>query len=86
MVIILFFKRNINFPIILFSEQKSFLIVEPDNSGEDLSLKIKSEEDVPGIIRCIVGEGGDVYEVKVNRPSLEDIYFALTARGKEEQL
>ena len=59
---------------------------KPDNSGEGLSLKIKSEEDVPGIIRCIVGEGGDVYEVKVNRPSLEDIYFALTARGKEEQL
>ena len=58
---------------------------EPVNSGKMLSLKIQSEEEVPGIIRQIAGSGGNIYEVKISRPSLEDIYFSLTAKGKEEQ-
>ena len=62
-----------------FTEEK------PVNFGKMLSLKIQSEEEVPGIIRQIVGEGGNIYEVKISRPSLEDIYFSLTAKGKEEQ-
>ena len=62
-----------------FTEEK------PVNFGKMLSLKIQSEEEVPGIIRQIVGNGGNIYEVKISRPSLEDIYFSLTAKGKEEQ-
>lgn len=49
------------------------------------SVKIHSEEEVPGIIRKIAEAGGDIYEAGISRASLEDIYFALTAKGKEEQ-
>ena len=44
---------------------------------------IRSDEEIPGIVRRIVEGGGDIYGVSVKRPSLEDIYFALTAKGKE---
>lgn len=53
--------------------------------GVVLAVNIQSEEEVPGIIRKIAGAGGDIYEVSISRPSLEDIYFALTAKGKGEQ-
>ena len=45
---------------------------------------IPSDEEVPGIVRRVVEGGGDIYEVVVEKPSLEDIYFTLTAKGKEE--
>ena len=45
---------------------------------------IRSDGEIPGIVRRIVEGGGDIYGVSVKRPSLEDIYFALTARGKED--
>ena len=44
---------------------------------------IRSDGEIPGIVRRIVEGGGDIYGVSVKRPSLEDIYFALTAKGKE---
>ena len=36
------------------------------------------------MIRQIVRGGGDIYEVTQRKPSLEDIYFAFTAKKKEE--
>ena len=45
---------------------------------------IRSDVEIPGIVRRIVEGGGDIYGVSVKRPSLEDIYFALTAKGKED--
>lgn len=47
---------------------------------------IRSDEEIPGIVRRIVEEGGDIYAVTAKKPSLEDIYFALTAKGKGEAL
>ena len=46
-------------------------------------MDIRSDGEIPGIVRRIVEGGGDIYGVSVKRPSLEDIYFALTAKGKE---
>lgn len=47
---------------------------------------LSQEEEIPRIVREIVQAGGDVYSVVAQRPTLEDIYFALTQRGKEEVL
>ena len=47
-------------------------------------MDIRSDGEIPGIVRRIVEGGGDIYGVSVKRPSLEDIYFALTAKGKED--
>ncbi|MCO7136917.1 ABC transporter ATP-binding protein [[Clostridium] leptum] len=53
--------------------------------GEQIfEIDVKSEEEIPRIIRQIVQGGGDIYHVSAKKPSLEDIYFALTAKGKEE--
>lgn len=52
---------------------------------DTLEIKVRSEEEIPKIVRDIVQMGGDIYGVEVKRPTLEDIYFALTARGKGEQ-
>ena len=40
--------------------------------------KVDNEEEVAALVRLIVEQGGDVYRVEVEKPSLEDIYFALT--------
>ncbi len=55
----------------------------PDNLYE---TQILSDEDIPAIIRRIVETGGNVYSVAAERPTLEDIYFSLTAENKEEQV
>ena len=47
-------------------------------------MDLRSDGEIPGIVRRIVEGGGDIYGVSVKRPSLEDIYFALTAKGKED--
>ena len=56
---------------------------ELEYPGNILRIKIRSEEEIPGIVKSIVGAGGDIYEVEVRRPSLEDIYFTLTGKEKE---
>lgn len=40
---------------------------------------IKNEDEIPGLVREIVEAGGKVYQVSAKQPSLEDIYFTLTA-------
>ena len=42
---------------------------------------IRSEEEIPGIVRQIVTAGGNIYSVAAQKPSLEEIYFALTGKG-----
>ena len=54
-----------------------------DYPGNILRTEIRSEKEIPGIVKEIVGEGGDIYEVEVKRPALEDIYFTLTGKEKE---
>lgn len=48
------------------------------------AFTINSRDEIPGIVRQIVNTGGDVYHVFAELPSLEDIYFSLTAERKEE--
>ena len=45
---------------------------------------LSQEEEIPPVVRKIVQAGGDVYAVSAQRPTLEDIYFALTQHGKGE--
>ena len=49
---------------------------------QDIILEIGSEEEIPYIVSRIVESGGRVYHVSAKQPSLEDIYFALTAEQK----
>ena len=49
---------------------------------QDIILEIGSEEEIPYIVRRIVESGGRVYHVSAKQPSLEDIYFVLTAEQK----
>lgn len=44
---------------------------------------ISSREEIPGLVRHMVNEGADLYQVQTKSPSLEDIYFTLTAKRKE---
>lgn len=47
--------------------------------GEHLfEFSIRSEEEIPRLVRQIVESGEDIYQVLSRLPSLEDIYFFLT--------
>ncbi|MFR1517859.1 MAG: ABC transporter ATP-binding protein [Clostridia bacterium] len=51
--------------------------------GQEFEVTISSEDEIPHIVREIVENGGDVYYVAAQQPSLEDVYFSLTAKRKE---
>ena len=51
---------------------------------EEYEGALSQEAEIPPVVRNIVQAGGDVYAVSAQRPTLEDIYFALTQCGKGE--
>lgn len=52
--------------------------------GENLwEMTGRSEEEIPAIVKNIVEQGGKLYHISSELPSLEDIYFHLTAAKKE---
>ena len=52
--------------------------------AQEYEASIRSEDEIPEIVRRIAAAGGDIYKVEARQPDLEDIYFALTAAGREE--
>lgn len=52
--------------------------------ANEFETQIQDKKEIPGLIRKIVDAGEDIYSVNLAEPSLEDIYFALTAGRKEE--
>lgn len=48
-----------------------------------LEIPIPSEDAIPGLVRQAVSRGAEIYQVSARQPSLEDIYFTLTAKEKE---
>ena len=64
--------------------------IEADRLPPDLPLRavkghrgeiaVQSESEIPGIVRRIVENGGDVFHISAHLPSLEDIYFTLLER------
>ena len=52
--------------------------------AQEYETMIHTEEEIPEIVRRIAAAGGDIYKVETRQPDLEDIYFALTAAGREE--
>lgn len=53
-------------------------------SANEFETQIQDKKEIPDLIRKIVDAGEDIYSVNLAEPSLEDIYFALTAGRKEE--
>ena len=52
--------------------------------GENLwEMTGRSEEEIPAIVKNIVEQGGKLYHISSELPSLEDVYFHLTAAKKE---
>ena len=62
------------------SELISYKRVHPN----EFEIKIRDKKEVPDLVRKIVEAGEDIYSVNLIEPSLEDIYFALTAGRKED--
>jgi ABC-2 type transport system ATP-binding protein len=53
---------------------------EADRPAGSLFVRAR-EEDVPGIVRLLVGRGIDVYAVERHKPTLEDLFIAMTGGG-----
>lgn len=52
--------------------------------ANEFETQIQDKREIPDLVRKIVEAGGDIYSVNLIEPSLEDIYFALTAGRKED--
>lgn len=48
-------------------------------------VDIKEEKEIPGLIRQLVEAGREIYHVSSKQPSLEDIYFTLTAHSQKSR-
>ena len=53
--------------------------------ANEFEVNIRDKKEIPGLVRKIVVAGEDIYSVNLMEPSLEDIYFALTAGRKEDR-
>lgn len=55
--------------------------------GEDGSWEreLQSQEEMPGLIAQVVAGGGSLYEARVLRPSLEEIYEAFLSGGRRRE-
>ena len=51
--------------------------------ANEFEVNIRDKKEIPGLVRKLVEAGEDIYSVNLMEPSLEDIYFALTAGRKE---
>ena len=51
----------------------------------EYELDIRSETEIPRIVRNIVDKSGDIFSVASSQPSLEDLYFTLTGKGRENR-
>lgn len=51
--------------------------------ANEFEVNIRDKKEIPGLVRKLVEAGEDIYSVNLVEPSLEDIYFALTAGRKE---
>ncbi|MBB5263733.1 ABC-2 type transport system ATP-binding protein [Catenibacillus scindens] len=53
--------------------------------ANEFETQIQDKKEIPDLVRKIVEAGEDIYSVNLIEPSLEDIYFALTAGRKEDR-
>lgn len=59
--------------------------MEYEKTGErTYDFSVNSEEEIPEIVKKIVGAGGDIYQVSTEEMSLEEIYFSLIDRNHAE--
>lgn len=49
-----------------------------------VEMKVQSEEEIPGLVKKIMDNGGKIYHVSARKLSLEEIYFALIERQKRK--
>ncbi len=55
-------------------------LFDQPQKGDMLELAVSGEQEIPQLVRRVVEAGGEVYHVSAQLPSLEDIYFKLTAK------
>ena len=59
--------------------------MEYEKIGErTYDISVNSEDEIPLIVKRIIGAGGDIYHVSTQKMSLEEIYFSLIDRKHGE--
>lgn len=59
--------------------------MEYEKIGENTyDIRVTAEDEIPLIVKRIVGVGGDIYQVSTEKMSLEEIYFSLIDRNHAE--
>lgn len=54
--------------------------------GEDeYETTVRSEKEIPGIVRSIAENNGELYHISAAYPSLEDLYFILTSQTNPDR-
>lgn len=71
---------------------KAVIRLKPDDSLECFQkendwwqTQLQTEEEMPGLLKRIMEQGHDIFEARLVRPSLEDIYFGYLGREQEVQ-
>lgn len=51
-----------------------------------MEVKVKTEEEIPGIVKAIADHGGKIYQVMSRQLSLEEIYFTLLEKRQKGEV
>ncbi|MCY1714545.1 ABC transporter ATP-binding protein [Caproiciproducens galactitolivorans] len=49
-------------------------------AGEWWRTEVRDEDEMPGLVRKLIDSGHDLYEARLVKPTLEDVYFEYTER------
>ncbi len=59
-------------------------VVGATSAPPGLALEVNGRDDVPAVVAGLVGAGAELHGVRVQEPTLEDVYFAVEARAGAE--
>ena len=79
--------RDRVFPIKTLSVVASSIpssISSVDKGNNQYEIKVDNPDQIPNIVKEIVGSGANIYSVNLEEPTLEQIYFGLTSEEKED--
>jgi ABC-2 type transport system ATP-binding protein len=66
--------------------RRTTVVEEADTTGPTVSLRVvEGAETLPGLLRALDAEGVGLRAAEVRRPTLDDVFLALTGRSLREE-
>lgn len=73
------------FNVLIYTDKMPTDIAATRAGEMEYRCNVTSKDEIPAIIKKIVEQGGNIYEVNIQDLSLEEIYFSLLTKDRQER-